>query len=188
MAIVPAASLGGHGTPGPRRAGRCGTMPEVTSRPLPAGPAVRDDAGSTEVCPGCGAVVAPASSRSGAHPGASPSCSRLFEVTLRGLREEASADVTAAATTRLADAAYDAQHPVAGEPERLGRALERLADEFGSAGRARRSGAPGAWRMTIADVAADLDVIDLGVLVGSWAQAVLADWTRAPSSAPQGSV
>jgi hypothetical protein len=35
------------------------------------------------------------------------------------------------------------------------------------------------WRTTVADVAADLDVIDLSVLVDAWARAVLADWSRA---------
>ncbi|SDF65769.1 hypothetical protein SAMN05660662_2949 [Blastococcus aurantiacus] len=110
-------------------------------------------------------------------PGASPSCARLFEVTLRGPREEASADVAAAATARLADAAYAAQHPVAGEPAAVSAALELLERELGGAGRARRSEPPAVWTTTIADVAADLDVIDLGVLVESWARAVLADWT-----------
>jgi hypothetical protein len=36
-------------------------------------------------------------------------------------------------------------------------------------------GRPPAWRTTIADVAADLDVVDLTVLVEAWARAVLAD-------------
>ena len=60
------------------------------------------------------------------HAGASASCARLFEVTVRGLREEAQADPSAAPLIRLADAAYDAQHPVAGDPDRLTAALERL--------------------------------------------------------------
>jgi len=42
------------------------------------------------------------------HPGASAPCARLFEVTLRGPREEAAADPAAAAVVRLTD---DAQHP-----------------------------------------------------------------------------
>jgi hypothetical protein len=112
-----------------------------------------------------------------AHPGASASCSRLFEVTLRGLREEAFTDVTAAATTRLADAAYDAQHPPRDEPSRPPDALDRLAAGLGVPGNGRRPAPPPAWTTTVADVAADLDVIDLGVLVDSWARAVLADWT-----------
>jgi hypothetical protein len=33
----------------------------------------------------------------------------------------------------------------------------------------------------IADVAADLDVIDLAVLVRSWARSVLEDWTAVPA-------
>ena len=36
--------------------------------------------------------------------------------------------------------------------------------------------APAAWRTTIADVAADLDVIDLTVLVDAWARSVREDW------------
>jgi hypothetical protein len=34
------------------------------------------------------------------------------------------------------------------------------------------------WRTTIADAAADLDVIDLPVLLDSWARAVHEDWAR----------
>jgi hypothetical protein len=40
---------------------------------------------------------------------------------------------------------------------------------------------PRAWRTTIADVAADLDVIDLSVLVESWAGAVHEDWSGDPT-------
>ncbi len=110
----------------------------------------------TEVCPGCGAVLVPLPDSGTAHPGASPSCGRLFEVTLGGLREETGTDPTAAAVVAVADEAYAAQHPV-------------------------REGARGLvrWRMTIADVAADLDVIDLTVLVESWARTVAEDWTAA---------
>lgn len=130
---------------------------------------------STEVCPGCGAVLAPAPDDAATHPGATASCARLFEVTLRGLREEAATEAGAAATMRMAEAAYDVQHAGAGEP-RSG-ALERLAGELGAPvpGRSTRP-APG-WTTTIADVAADLDVIDLDVLVESWARTVLADST-----------
>jgi len=39
---------------------------------------------------------------------------------------------------------------------------------------------PGRWRTTIADVAADLDVIDLTALVESWARTVYEDWTVRP--------
>jgi hypothetical protein len=146
--------------------------------PLPAGP---DDA-VVEVCPGCGAVLAAVPDDVAAHPGASPACTRLFEVTLRGMREEASADLASAGTIRLADAAYDAQHPVPGEPGRTAAALERLAADLGDAAGGSRSAPPAGWTTTIADVAADLDVIDLGVLVTSWARAVLGDWSGTTGS------
>jgi hypothetical protein len=139
-------------------------------------PAVLPDL--TEVCPGCGAVLAPLSDGGGTHPGASASCARLFEVTLRGLREEASADAAAAAVVQQADDAYDAQHPVAGDPARLRAALDRL----GVTAASDFAGIPQAWRSTIADVAADLDVIDLAVLVDSWARSVHDDWTAATSA------
>jgi hypothetical protein len=71
---------------------------------------------------------------------------------------------------RLADAAYDAQHAEPGDPDRLRTALAAL----GAAPGAARP--PSAWRTTIADVAADLDVIDLAVLVEAWAAAVAQDW------------
>jgi hypothetical protein len=109
------------------------------------------------------------------HPGASAPCVRLFEVTLRGLREEAPADPSAAAAMQLADDAYDAQHPAADDPQRLTAALDRLAARFG----VRPGRPPETWRTTIADVAADLDVIDLAVLVESWARSVAEDWDAA---------
>jgi hypothetical protein len=109
------------------------------------------------------------------HPGASASCARLFEVTVRGLREEASADPATAPLVRLADAAYDAQHPVATDPERLDAALHLLAERFGTRP-GRENSVPVVWRSTIADAAADLDVIDLRVLVESWARLVQEDW------------
>jgi hypothetical protein len=105
------------------------------------------------------------------HGGASASCARLFEVTLRGLREEAGTDAAAAAMVRRADAAYDAQHTDPADPGRLRVALDALG---ASAGEER---VPSAWRTTIADVAADLDVIDLTVLVDAWARSVTEDWT-----------
>jgi hypothetical protein len=105
------------------------------------------------------------------HPGASPSCARLFEITLRGLREDAGTDTASAATVRLADAAYDAQHGDPADAGRLGTALEALGAAPGAAG------TPVAWRTTVADVAADLDVIDLTVLVEAWARSVREDWT-----------
>jgi hypothetical protein len=129
----------------------------------------------TEACPGCGAVLVRVREGGPSHPGASASCSRLFEVTLRGLREETSTEPATAATVRLADAAYDAQHPAGGRSAvvaclaRLGRELKEEPPPPGAA-------VPPAWRTTIADVAADLDVIDLAVLVESWARAIYADW------------
>jgi hypothetical protein len=152
----------------------------------PAASAVPDGDGASEACPGCGAVLAAVPGAVPVHPGASASCARLFEVTVRGLREEALADPAAGPLVRLADAAYDAQHPVAGDPARLERALELLAAPHGT----RRAGAllepapgprPRAWRITIADAAADLDVIDLPVLVASWAASVYEDWSASPS-------
>ncbi|MGY1604085.1 DUF5946 family protein [Geodermatophilus sp. SYSU D00815] len=120
-------------------------------------------------CPGCGSVLAPL-------PGedAPAACARLYEETLRGLREDAAADPAAAAAVRLADDAYAAQHPGAGQPEHLAAARQRLAERFGAGD--LRDTPPAVWRTTIADVAADLDVVDLTVLVGSWARAVAEDW------------
>jgi hypothetical protein len=126
----------------------------------------------TESCPGCGAVLLRVPDSDPAHPGASASCARLFEVTLGGLREEAAAHLATAAVVALADAAYAAQHPVRGDDDRLRAALDRLGVSPG----AHADGPPGAWRTTIADVAADLDVIDLTVLVESWARSVQEDW------------
>jgi hypothetical protein len=108
-----------------------------------------------------------------AHPGASAPCARLFEVTLRGPREEASADPAAAALVRLADDAFDAQHPSDDDPQQWTTAVDRLTTRFG----VPTGTAPASWRMTIADVAADLDVIDLPALVESWARSVAQDWS-----------
>ena len=77
---------------------------------------------------------------------------------------------------RLADAAYDAQHADPADPERLRAALDRLGASPGPAG------TPAVWRTTVADVAADLDVIDLAVLVEAWARAVQEDWTAGAST------
>ena len=164
----------------PRTAPTCGTIAQV---PTAAPPPAPDPA--TEVCPGCGAVLAPVPDGSPTRPGASPSCARLFDVTLRGPREEAPADAAAARTARLADAAYAAQHPVPGDPTAASAALDVLESGPAAAGRGRRSGPPPVWTTTIADVAADLDVIDLGVLVESWARAVLGDWSD-PAAARRG--
>jgi hypothetical protein len=119
-------------------------------------------------------VLALGGSPDSVRPGASPSCTRLFEVTMRGLRDETAADPAAAGTVALADAAYDAQHPVDGDPDRLRAALDRLGDDVPPV-----APRPPVWRMTVADVAADLDVIDLRVLVESWARAVREDWVAA---------
>jgi hypothetical protein len=66
-------------------------------------------------------------------------------------------------------------------------ALERLAASLGTrpeaSGPASTGGTPPrAWRTTIADAAADLDVIDLQVLVESWARSVHEDWRTASSA------
>jgi hypothetical protein len=153
----------------------------------PAGPLVPDAGGASEACPGCGAVLAALPNAAPRHPGASASCARLFEVTVRGLRDEVEADPSAAPLVRLADAAYDAQHPIAGDPARVEAALAHLAGALGTrpAGAAARVTAgtpPRAWRTTIADAAADLDVIDLPVLVESWARSVVDDWTTSAAT------
>jgi len=127
---------------------------------------------STVTCPGCGSVLAAVDPGAPPRPDASASCARLFEVTLRGLREEAPADPAAAAVLRLADGAYAAQHPDAGDPGRSADAAETLVTHFGLVPGLRR---PGVWRTTIADVAADLDVVDLPALVRSWARSVAED-------------
>jgi hypothetical protein len=131
-----------------------------------------------EACPGCGAVLAALPDAVAEHPGASASCARLFEVTVRGLRDEAQADPSVVPLVRLADAAYDAQHPVAGDPARLDAALGRLAEMLGTRPTVNGRGDPPSpvWRTTVADAAADLDVIDLPVLVESWARVVQEDW------------
>jgi hypothetical protein len=146
----------------------------------PSGPSDPHPDDVSEVCPGCGAVLASLPDGGPGYPGASASCSRLFEVTVRGLREEVQADPSTAPLVRLADAAYDAQHPVAGDPARLDAALDRLAAMTGTrpGGPGRAQDPPRVWRTTIADAAADLDVIDLHVLLDSWARAVQQDWAR----------
>jgi hypothetical protein len=147
-------------------------------RRMPAAAASR----TTESCPGCGAVLAPREGAEPTHPGASASCTRLFQVTLR---EEAPADGGAAAVVRLADAAYDAQHPVAGDPDRLRTARSHLPVLRVTPGAPRRDDdPPPIRRSTIADVAADLDVIDLPVLVESWARSVQEDWATGTPARP----
>ena len=136
----------------------------------------------TEACPGCGAVLVPLPDSGTVHPGASPSCSRLFEVTLRGLREETGTDPAAAAVVALADDAYAAQHSAPGNPGAVRAALVRLVASPGEPPVPDGAQRPARWRTTIADVAADLDVIDLPVLVGTWARSVLEDWTAERSA------
>jgi hypothetical protein len=138
------------------------------SSPVPVEP--------TESCPGCGAVLVAGHDDRPVRPGASPSCGRLFEVTVRGLREETGADPAAAAVVRLADDAYTAQHPVAGDPSALRGALDRLSEALGGTTVPGDVERPRRWRTTIADVAADLDVIDLPALIESWARGVHEDW------------
>jgi len=111
-------------------------------------------------------VLAVVPGLAGTHPHACPSCAALFEVTVRGLREEAGQDVQTAALLQLATDAYDAQHLGPGEPAatpvRLCPWLVRDADP-------RRA----------AELAADLDVVDLPTLVRAWADAVWTDWAPA---------
>lgn len=137
-----------------------------------------------ETCPGCGAVLVPLpdggpSHRNLEHPGASASCARLFEVTVHGLREDAMTFPAASADVALADAAYDAQHPVPDDPDRTSAAVARLAEALGVASVPTGGPRPRNWRTTIADVAADLDVVDLPVLVQTWARGVHQDWCDA---------
>jgi hypothetical protein len=125
------------------------------------------------------------------HPGASAGCAGLFDVTVRGLRDEARADVRTAAVLQLATDAYDAQHQLAGEPAAAAARLCLWVDRGLDPVRDRETGArltgaaprsltpPVRWTTTIADVAADLDVVDLPSLVRSWAEAVWADWSTA---------
>jgi hypothetical protein len=136
----------------------------------------------TQACPGCDAVLVRVDDGRARHPGASASCVRLFEVTLRGLREETGADPAAAAVVRLADDAYAAQHPAPGDPDLLRAALDRLAEVLGEAPVPAGAARPGRWRTTIADVAADLDVVDLPTLVASWARSVHEDWGAASAA------
>jgi hypothetical protein len=144
----------------------------------------------TAVCPGCGAVLAVVPGLTSDHPGASASCAGLFRVTVRGLRDEARADLRTAALLQLAGDAYDAQHLVAGQPAAaaarlclwVARGLDPVREQE-VAGRLRDTAPaltpPDRWTTTVADVAADLDVVDLPSLVRSWAEAVWRDWSAA---------
>ncbi len=145
----------------------------------------------TSTCPGCGAVLVVVPVLAEAHPGASASCAGLFRVSVRGLRDEARQDARAAGLLRLATTAYDAQHQVRNSlpvaPVRLCLLLERADDPRSAsvpddrlAELAPRSATPPArWTTTVADLAADLDVVDLPTLVRSWAGAVWRDWSPA---------
>jgi hypothetical protein len=150
-----------------------------------------DTAPRTTVCPGCGAVLAAVPGAGTDHSGASASCAALFAVTVRGLREEAAQDVRTAAVLQLATDAYDAQHLLDGQPAtaplRLCLALERDVDLRRVVPTAERiaevaprlTTRPARWTTTVADLAADLDVVDLPTLVRAWAGAVWTDWAPA---------
>jgi hypothetical protein len=154
-------------------------------------PVTAEEAPATEACPGCGAVLVVVPGLASHHAGASPSCSGLFDVTVRGLRDEAAADVQTAGVLQVATDAYEAQHLLPGRPAAaaarlclwVARGLDpvrppehtgRLADAV-----PRTLPVPDRWTTTVADVAADLDVVDLPSLVRSWAEAVWADWSGA---------
>ena len=142
----------------------------------------------TTVSPGCGAVLAATPEAAEQHPGASPSCWRLFQVTVRGLRDDAAQDPRAAALLQLARDTYDAQHLPPGGPAsaavRLCLALEQgqglpATVEQVDAAAPRGLRPPSRWTTTVADLAADLDVVDLPALVRAWADATWADWAPA---------
>ncbi|WP_156036159.1 DUF5946 family protein [Blastococcus sp. URHD0036] len=151
------------------------------SAPRPATPPATT-AAEPAACPGCGAVLAPPTGRSGAD-GAAAACRRLFEETTRGLREEAAGDARAAATVALADTAYAAQHPDPDDPAAVHAVVDtlvrRLDDDPNPDPAPHR---PTVWQMTTADVAADLDVVGLEALVDTWARTVAEDWSRAARS------
>jgi Family of unknown function (DUF5946) len=148
-----------------------------------------DAAPTTGTCPGCGAVLAEVPGLAARHPGASAACARLFEVTVRGLRDDAARDAAAAALLQLATDVYDAQHLVDGGPTapvvRLELEVDRGVDPqragalvaAGEVAVPERLTPPARWATTLADIAADLDVVDLPALVRSWAESVWADWS-----------
>lgn len=155
-----------------------------------AGPARPVGDVETSACPGCGAVLAVVPGLRTGHPGASAGCAELFRVTVRGLRDEAGADLQTASVLQLATDAYDAQHLVAGQPAAaaarlclwVARGLEPTRDQETGARLTDAAPAPvppQRWTTTVADVAADLDVVDLPSLVRSWADAVWTDWSPA---------
>ena len=130
---------------------------------------------TSSACPGCGAVLADAPAPERLRPGASPACARLFEDTLLGLRDDLGSDPGVAAVLRRAEDVYAAQHADPLSPETLQAALDRLGLHSG-----RHAAAPTAWQTTIADVAADLDVVPLQVLLDRWADTVVQDWSGLP--------
>jgi hypothetical protein len=132
---------------------------------------------TSSTCPGCGAVLADGPAPERLRPGASPACARLFEDSLRGLRDDLVADPGVAPTLRLAEDVYVAQHPDPLAPGTLQAALDRLGLRSG-----RHAAPPTVWQTTIADVAADLDVIELRVLLERWAGTVVQDWSGVPLS------
>jgi hypothetical protein len=141
----------------------------------------------TTVCPGCGAVLVAAAEDAAAHPGASAACWALFQVTVRGLRDEVAQDPQTAALLQLAVDTYDAQHLLPGRPAsapvRLCLALDRRSDPIAAArvddAAPRSLQPPPRWTTTVADLAADLDVVDLPALVSAWAEATWTDWAAA---------
>jgi len=158
----------------PQRRRPCGTIgglsATTSAAASPGGP-------PAVACPGCGTVLAPQTDDERPEV----ACARLFDETLGGLREEALADPSAAAVVELADDAYAVQHPAdehPADPQRLADARARLAARFGAEASTDFPAGPPAWRTTIADVAADLDVIDLPALVESWARTVAEDSAR----------
>jgi hypothetical protein len=132
---------------------------------------------TSSACPGCGAVLADGPAPERLRPGASPACARLLEDTLRGLRDDLGTDPGVGVLLRRAEDVYAAQHPDPGSPETVQAALDGLGVSSG-----RHAAAPTAWQTTIADVAADLDVIELQVLIDRWADTVVQDWSGVPLS------
>jgi Family of unknown function (DUF5946) len=123
-------------------------------------------------------VLLPVPGDDPAPAGVSAACRRLFEETVRGVREESAGDPAAAAVARLADDAYAAQHPAATGTEEVRMALDRLATRLGGPAPGTDGDSPTRWQTTVADVAADLDVVDLPILVEAWGRAVLGDWSE----------
>jgi Family of unknown function (DUF5946) len=181
--VSPAAEDAADTSGGPRTA--TGLLPATAG----AGPT--EEGPATSTCPGCGAVLVVVPGLRATRPGASAGCAGLFGTTVRGLRDEAAADARTAAVLQLAADTYDAQHLTPGEPAAaaarlclwVARGLDPAREQQVGArlaeGAPRSLTRPDRWTTTIADVAADLDVVDLPSLVRSWAEAVWADWSVA---------